>query len=255
MRFHYFLIVLLAFGLAAAKAPEKPTYIAINQVIDGDTAVLADGRTVRFLDINTPELAKDPLPAEPLAEDARTFTHKLLKGKNVRLEMGRKKTDRYGRTLAHLYLPDGTWVNGEIIKNGFGHIYTFSDNTQKFSELAPLEEHARKTQKGLWALPQFQVFAAADISSLEPFIGRFTLTQGVVRHAVRVKDRIYLNFGDNWRTDFSVEIRERDWKFFKRADVDPLTFYMGKKVIVRGVLKPVNGILVTATHPEEISVD
>mgnify|MGYP005840655051 FL=1 len=66
--------------------------------------------------------------------------------------------------------------------------------------------------------------------------------------------RIYLNYGENWRTDFTVEIPTEFLDLFSREGIDPLKNYTNKNLLVRGRLKPVNGVLITATHPEQIRV-
>ena len=74
---------------------------------------------------------------------------------------------------------------------------------------------------------------------------------GVVRDAAKVRERIYLNFGADFRTDFTVSIDRRDWRTFDRAGVDPLALE-GAKIEVRGWLVSRNGPMIEVTHPEQI---
>ncbi len=86
----------------------------VRWVVDGDTVVLADGRHVRYIGIDTPEIDHAKQQAEPLAYGARSVNRQLVEGQSVRLEYDRETTDRYGRTLAYVYRGDGVFVNAEL---------------------------------------------------------------------------------------------------------------------------------------------
>ena len=66
------------------------------------------------------------------------------------MEHDAEKKDRYGRTLAYVYLEDGTFLNAEIVKEGYARIATFPPNV-KYAELfLGLEQEARRNNRGLW---------------------------------------------------------------------------------------------------------
>ena len=92
--------------------------------------------------------------------------------------------------------------------------------------------------------------APAELAALR---GTFHLGRGRVLKAARVMGRVYLNFGDDWRQDFTVTVDSRARRMFKKAGVDPLAF-KGREVRVRGWLKKWNGPMIDATHPEQIEV-
>jgi micrococcal nuclease len=72
-------------------------------------------------------------------------------GKPVRLEYDLQRQDKYGRTLAYIYLEDGRFVNAEIIKQGYGFAYTRFPF--KFLEqFRQLEREAREAKRGLWGV-------------------------------------------------------------------------------------------------------
>jgi len=79
-------------------------------VIDGDTVVLASGEHVRFLGVGAPERG------QPGAREAGAALRNLLAGKPVGVV--REGWDRWGRTLARLYLADGTDLSAELIARG-----------------------------------------------------------------------------------------------------------------------------------------
>lgn len=227
----------------------------VERIVDGDTLLTIDGDFVRLLDINTPEIHHDGTPSEPFAETAKKALAQLLPPQTeILLQFGDSRKDRYKRLLAHIYTAEGNnWVNGYMVKEGFAHVYSFPDNAFKAEELIPLETTARKAKKGIWSLPRWQVLDASQTIP-DDKIGQFSIVQGRVLHTAEVKGIIYLNFGEDWRTDFSVEIPHKYLKKFTDKNIDPASYYKRKKLNVRGRLKPVNGILVTVTHPEQLTI-
>lgn len=163
-----------AITLAAWTAPLYAEILqgTATKVIDGDTFALDNGDRVRLLDINTPELAHDGAPMQPGSQEAKAFLQKLIEGRMVRLETGKKERDTYHRLLAQVYLPDGTWVNGLLVKAGMAHVYTFADNATLPDQLLPLEGTARSQKLGLWAQPRWQIRDAATCCT-ESDIGLF----------------------------------------------------------------------------------
>jgi len=111
-------------------------------VLDGDTVVLADGREVRYLGINTPEAGK------PFSAKARELNRRLVEGKLVRVVPGCAKRDRYGRILACVYA-GGELVDAEIVRAGFAHLFFFEPGSEDAS-LTTAEDSARKARRGLW---------------------------------------------------------------------------------------------------------
>ena len=139
------------------------TDIGVKRVIDGDTLQLEDGQRVRLIGIDTPEVHRsDKLyrDSERSKQDIRTiqelgrraseFTKNLVEGKRVNLEFDVERYDKYGRLLAYVYLKDGTFVNAEIIKQGYASLMTIPPNV-KYSDLfLKLYQEARENQRGLW---------------------------------------------------------------------------------------------------------
>ncbi len=238
----------------------------VTHVSDGDTLRLNTGHTIRLLDINTPELAHDERPAQPLGNEAKEALTAMVLGKAVQVQMGARVYDPYERVLGHVFLRNGSrnaWVNGGLVRGGFAHVYTFPDNRVYGPELLKLEAQARAEGLGLWVLPQWQLRSAATCCT-EADIGRFVLVRGTVKALAKVGNRTFLNFGDDWRTDFSVVIDDKQQRFFRPAKVkgekaskkSAFSFndYLGKEVVVRGFAQPVNGVLVRVTHPEQMQI-
>ena len=122
----------------------------VRWVDDGDTVVLADGRRVRYVGINAPEVAHEDRPAERFGPEARNLNRKLVFKKKVRLEFDREKEDQYGRVLAYLFLQDGTFVNAELLKGGYAYYLFRRPNTKYDSLLLCLQREAMAKRVGMW---------------------------------------------------------------------------------------------------------
>lgn len=139
------------------------TDIRVSRVIDGDTLQLEDGQRVRLIGIDTPEIHKsdklyrdaqrseqDIKTIQKLGEVAYEFTKKLVEGKRVSLEFDLDRYDRYDRLLAYVYLKDGTFVNAEIVKQGYASLMTITPNVKYADLFLKLYHQAREDQRGLW---------------------------------------------------------------------------------------------------------
>ena len=96
----------------------------VVRVIDGDTLELDGGERVRLIGVDTPESVDPRRPVQYFGKEASAFTRRMAQGKRARLEYDRERQDRYQRTLAYVHLEDGTFLNAEIIRQGYGHAYT-----------------------------------------------------------------------------------------------------------------------------------
>lgn len=133
----------------------KPKYYVVSKVVDGDTFRVNDGTEkgmrVRLIGVDAPESRNTGRKKIGyFGKQSKAYLQKLLTGKKVRLEFDVGKTDRYGRTLAYVYLQDGTFVNASLIKQGYAMVMTVPPNV-KFADLfTKLQQEARRSNKGLW---------------------------------------------------------------------------------------------------------
>ena len=222
-------------------------------VVDGATIVLDDGETVRLAGIEAPTRrgGGHGSEASPLANEARRALASLVQGRRVGLAFGGQRRDRHGRLRAHLVrLRDGTWIQGMLLEAGLARVMSLVDDRAAVPEMLGHERRARAERSGIWAEPEYRVRAAAEAGSV---LRSFQLIEGRVRAAAVVKGRGYLNFGDDWREDFTVSIAPRDRRRFE-ADGIAVGDYEGRLVRVRGWIESFNGPMIEATHPEQIEV-
>lgn len=146
----YSCFILLVVLAGCEPASQKGYYAAVARVIDGDTIKLINGERVRYIGIDTPELHHPKKPVEYLAKEAKDFNEKLVGGKVVRLEFDVEKRDNYGRLLAYVYVDD-TFVNAELIEEGYAQLLTIPPNVKYADEFLRLQRKAREGNRGLWA--------------------------------------------------------------------------------------------------------
>ncbi|MEK9755356.1 MAG: thermonuclease family protein [Rhodospirillaceae bacterium] len=239
------LLLCLVAGAAAAETDAEARVklmadadASVTAVVDGDTVVispaLAGAREVRLVGIQAPKLplGRKGFKPWPKAADAKHALEAIVLGRQVRLHYGGARMDRHGRHLAHLFLADGGWVQGRMLLDGMARVYTFADNR---------------------AFARAMLAREAEAGPLLCELGTFQLVEGKVLKADRVKGRIYLNFGANWRDDFTATLAPAVARMAKGAGLDAAGLD-GRDVRVRGWLKSRNGPMIEITHPEQIEV-
>jgi len=129
----------------------------VKQVDDGDTIVLENGERVRLMGIDAPEIKHSTKAGAEMGREAAAFARKLAEGKQVRLEFDPSNptinhTDSRKRTLAYVFLADGTFLNSELVKQGYA--FCIPGFMHKYrEEFERLEREARENKRGLWKKP------------------------------------------------------------------------------------------------------
>ena len=123
--------------------------LCLEPLVDGDTIIVEKIGKVRLIGVDTPETKHPRKPVEYFGKEASAFTKKIVEGKEVRLGYDWQRKDRYGRILAYVYLEDGTFLNAEIIKQGYGHAYT-KYPFKYLEQFRKYEKEARENKRGLW---------------------------------------------------------------------------------------------------------
>jgi micrococcal nuclease len=125
-------------------------HFLVTRVVDGDTVDVERIGRLRLIGVDTPETVDPRRPVQFFGKEASDFLKKMLDGRKVRLEYDQTRKDAYNRTLAYLFLPDGTLVNAEIIRQGYGFALTRFP-FRRLEEFRRLEQEAREAGRGLWA--------------------------------------------------------------------------------------------------------
>ena len=136
--------------LPAFSGSHLPRSGEVAIVFDGDTVMLRSGAKVRYLGIDSPEVAHDDQRGDCYGEEAKRYNRRLVLGKRVRLEYDREKRDHYGRLLAYVYLPDGRCVNEELIKKGYAFVLRRPEGFKKLYHFLQLQRRAIQRRVGMW---------------------------------------------------------------------------------------------------------
>ena len=158
------LIAILLTGVCGQSAPSAHagvTWYTVTRVVDGDTFWIDDGSReglkIRLTGVDAPEPRNSGNKLKGyFGSESSVYLAQLLDGRKVRLEYDVSRYDRYGRTLAYVYLEDGTFVNADLVKKGYATVMTIPPNVKHAEEFVKLAEKARKQKRGLWKPPPSQ---------------------------------------------------------------------------------------------------
>lgn len=121
----------------------------VEAVYDGDTIRLEDGRKVRLIGVDAPEVDSPYSRGEPFGRESKKHLERLISGRKVFLKGGEEPFDRYGRTLAYVYAGD-VLLNGRMIRDGWAGAYLKADYEYKDLFIA-YEKEARAGGLGIWS--------------------------------------------------------------------------------------------------------
>ena len=236
----------------AADALVSGSTARVAEIVDGDTLVMEDGRQVRLVGIQAPKLplGRSHVKEQPVAAEAKTALESLALGRTLRLSYGGRRVDRYDWQLAHLHDESGRWIQGDLLLQGLARVYSFRNNRTLVKDMLTLEREARIARRGIWGHPFYRI---RTVTEAEKHPDSFQLVEGRVLDAADVRGWIYLNFGDDWRSDFTITICPKDRRRFRDVTPDLLSL-QGRHVRVRGWIHRRNGPMIDVTHPEQIEL-
>ncbi len=140
---------------SAGDGADSHAYYKVTRVVDGDTFWIDDGSEkglkIRLIGVDAPEPRNNGKKLKGyFGTELSDYMNQLIGGKKVRLEYDAGRFDQYGRTLAYVYLEDGTFVNADLVKNGYATVMTTPPNVKYADIFVDLAAKARKHKKGLW---------------------------------------------------------------------------------------------------------
>jgi len=215
-----FFICGLLFWQTAAHAAET---VRVSHVVDGDSLRLIDGRSVRLIGINAPELARESRAAEPLSKNAHKALTKLVAGKKLELKPGQQAFDHYGRTLAYLVLPDGSFAGEVLLRSGLASLIAIPPNIDHISRYQKTESEARQRRLGIWDHDHYLTVAA---TYLTPNQTGYRFVQGRIQRVGQSSKYVYFDLAPL----FSIAIPRSDWHYFEGTPDE----WRGRDIVVRG---------------------
>lgn len=232
---------------------------AVVKVIDGETLGLDDGSEVRLigaLSPKSPDSGGDashwPPEREAVAELERTAL-----GRSVDLAFAAgRRTDRYNRHLAHVFIPsdDGRrWLQGHMLQAGHARAYVLPGHGGCMAELLAYEQLGRERVAGLWSNAAYQTRSALRTRELTTLRSTYQIVEGRVASVSDVKGRVFLNFGDDHREDFTVTIKPAERRQLLMEGIDVMTL-RDVRVRVRGWIDRRGGPSIELTNAAELVI-
>ncbi len=220
------LLVLAGSAQALCPAPRVDEQVRLARVHDGDTLQLADGRRVRVLGINTPEVAGSQRQEEALGRAARAAAESFFRGSSrIKLMFDEEKQDRYGRLLAHVYDESGQSLAARLLRDGLAFQVVVPPNRVERECLSRQESAARAEGLGVWRHKYWRSRDAADLD-LKRDTGFLRVSGRVVRVTegrdiwveldgplvlrIRSADKRYFT-GKPWRRWQDQRLEARGW--------------------------------------------
>lgn len=202
----------------------------VRSIHDGDTVRLDDGRKIRLIGINSPEVARGDRPAQAFANKARDQLKRLIAShKNeVKLVYGKQRHDRYKRTLAHLFSPDSENLQATLLQSGLATAYTYPPNLAYTDCYLQAEQAARCKSRGIWSDSDYAVKSS---TALDPDTDGFSIVSGRVERVSESRKgfRLFLEGG------LMLDVPAADLPGFNKGELKSLA---NKKITVRGWLHP-----------------
>jgi micrococcal nuclease len=223
---------------AVVKGPSCPTSgarsVGFAKALDGETFVTTDGTQVRLAGVHGPPDKRDAVLRSTTEAARAALAINLQKGA---LTLAADSVpDRYGRVAAQVFV-DRAWVQGTLLKAGMLRVVPDLASAPCAKELIAAEDEARTARIGHW---RDGVFSLRTPDQLGGRVGTFQTVEGTVTTATTYKGRAYINFGADYRTDFTVTIAPSDMKSFRTARFD-VKKLAGRRVRVRGWVELYNG--------------
>jgi endonuclease YncB( thermonuclease family) len=186
----FFVSALLCAPLAWAQCPRLPGgyHGEVEYVYDGDTVRLSDGQRVRLIGIDTPEMGRKGVPDQPGALEAKRWLQQNTQGQKVYILPGVEPKDRYGRTLAHLYL-DNNLLAEQMLRRGLGFALAVGANTRLADCLFAAEAEPRRAAVGVWR--------HAPRAAMEIDRPGFAIVNGRISGITRTRTGYYVDLDDH----------------------------------------------------------
>jgi endonuclease YncB( thermonuclease family) len=241
-------LLLFSHDLLAGACPARETSerVTVVHVFDGDTLKLSDGRRLRLIGINTPELRPDGPDHEPFADEAKAALQSMVERNNrtLLLQYDREHQDHYGRLLAHAFTEDGENIAARLLSSGLATTLVVPPNSWSRDCYQQQENRARIERRGIWDHPRYQ---AQDSRDLSPSTRGFTIVYGTVQRVRQAGGTVWLEF----EGPLSVRVGKQDQVNFPHGQLERLA---GRAVEIRGwVRSNPSGLHMTVRHPAALT--
>ena len=250
---------IVVFSLISLPAAAETVTRTATAADDSTTLRLEDGTVFRLAGLLPPQPPLGYRGVWQTAEQARQGLTALAV--EVPLQLTLVGQDRWGHALGQALLPDGRDLAAVLLTAGWAQVAGPSPIPKesglpgKHAQWLGLEAEARAEGRGLWSDAYYAVRSAEDLpNELEQLsLGRFLIVEGAVADVAVVRNRTYLNFGADWRSDFTATLSPEARRRFRAAGLDPRG-YAGRRLRLRGWLQSLNGPMIEIQTPDQIEL-
>ena len=247
-----FVINSTAFGFnCVSKSLSAPEKAKVKWIYDGDSLLLTDKRKIRIIGIDTPETKHHKQKAQAYGAKAREALRALLKKHHyqVILRYGNEREDRFGRILAHVYLPDGTNVSNWLLERGFAKTLAFPPNISLANCYKQSEEIAQSQRLKIW---RYKGTRIKDAISLPRRINGYVRLRGKISKVKPYRKSVIMELESNTKSHIQLKIKKNNLKYFNEMATDKM---WNKTIIVTGVLKNKKGKrTLYLSHPSQLKI-
>ena len=225
---------------------------ARSLTVDGNQEITLAGLLVP----SAVDAAARPSGSWPLETAARRALEGLVKGRSIALAFTSDHTDRYGRRPSHIFVREASrvlWLQAELVRLGLARVDAVTLSEKCSASLLAIEATSRRRGAGLWAHAAYQIRDASDDRGLLRFRSTFQIVEGLISRASRARHLVYINFGRQWRRDFTIGIGARLWRQLEAKGLR-LETLAGKRVRVRGWIERRGGPFIYLRSPQELEL-
>ncbi len=227
----------------------------VKNIINPYSINMEDGTIVELTAIYYPDGNGNDYDVGKYYLQGMGFLEKELAKEKVSLYQTKDKTrgrkNRMGHQRAHIVRnKDKLWIQGELIRQGFAYAKVNIYNPEMVNNLYEIEEYARANKTGLWGDDRYKILSHNEVSDK---ISSFRIVEGIVKKVSIVKNNVYLNFGNDWKTDFTIMIDSNMRKIFGMNGIN-LTSLTNKKVRVRGFIEEYYGPMIKIKQTEQLEI-
>lgn len=249
-----------------AGACEIPTTLShtVTAVSDSRSLKLDDGSELRLAAIIAPTPYDTPAAPKnwPAETKALAALGALALNRNVTVSLERKARDRYGRLMGHALISNAPgedkapigdrWLQARLVRAGQARVALTPEIDEACAQLLlTLEAAAQAQKRGLWRSAAYSPKRAEDVWELHRYRSTFQIVEGIIASVSVRRSAVYLNFGENWKTDFTAKLSR---SMLRRAKLKPsaLKKLLKSAVRIRGWIERRNGPLITVWRLEQI---
>ncbi len=248
-----FLMVCFLFCLSYSSSPiaqiSPPIFLdKVTAVEDFPVLRLKSGHQLVLSGVERPATHAQAQKASQLKlEPSRNWLANQLIGQEVIIQPTDQNYDIFGRIHGLIKVKKQEWTNIQLLQQGLARLQSRAGFNIKQEDFFQAEQQARQKKIGLWGKGSFKIYNADDYQG--PTEG-FIIAEGTLVNVSNRSTYIYLNFGENWRTDFTAAVPRKNNHF--DSEISKLKDLIGRKIQVRGVIEKWNGPFMRITLPDHI---